>query len=324
MKTRIRFAFLLYCIAALWAATAPATAQAQPSPPDPYPGIGTGPAASCLFDFNNHLRKCEGFPSQAFGSGADQTLLGGFAGTRVWNARDFSADRATVSGPPKPMVLSGHIRSDRLALNTLTKWGLLIARITANPDSLEERRYGIGGPLTAGRNLRNQFFVVIAPYAEKVDPVGDAESREISTWRLYGRAKNGGALVDIGKTGKLRWCKNSHADSVRKRGVQFISCANAHRMAQFERKLQSHPAFRNSPVYSALRTALDTEFLLPALQSLASRDKQAKPTAAWLGTTGILGALLNPSERDEIVQIMDESAVAPAWITCGIGCCSIE
>jgi hypothetical protein len=203
----------------------------------------------------------------------------------------------------------------RMPLRDLRQGSLVVARITgATDDNLVESRYGIGGQLTDG--MDSVFYVVLSPFNQpgRFHKARTRNQITIMTWTLWGTRTSDGALQEI-TTGKLKWCRHSHQTAAGQLQADFLSCTEQMREVEREQDIRRSDRLRQQN-FAALRLALDTVSVL----TLARRENTLPP-ARKLG----LMELLSDAQRASLNETLNVRATfSPGWISCGIGCCSIE
>ena len=164
---------------------------------------------------------------------------------------------------------------------------------------------------------------MVSPYKVKVDAVKDEVSREIGKWSLYGVQTSEGVskFVEIGVRGSFRFCRYSHKAQERYDGAYFQTCASKHRIFAIERKIDVNGARKD------LRGLSVISWLLSQSGTTGLLTSKFSSTASWLAASLDfleVKAKIDASDRVALVEALNQLSDAPAWVTCGVGCCSAD
>ncbi len=244
---------------------------------------------------NTNPRVCPGYlPGDPSNNGNKQLIgdwlsnLDGSAGN--WNSRAEALRQTTVAGVTVNHVAQSITRPRSYALRELKDRGIVVARLQASANSGKiDKRYNVGGAKT--KDMKNSFFFVISD----VDfPVAfpTTSSYPVGRWTLYG-IDNAGKIAEVSR-GKLHYCSPNATHPAGGTSIRFTGCADAHRVSQME----AQPAV--------------TRILHGRTLSKAWTTDRASLTKAFGASAA------------QMVRILDSEDIAPVWVMCGVGCCTME
>lgn len=294
--------------------------------PRDYEHIGEAYEPRCTYSASTS--RCKGDPIDFdFEKDADSASLAQWANAIAFSDSSDAGVRvpASTSGPGVPAQIFS-IRSvadaRSMRLDAPRQRPVVIARIVANPEGETDTKYHIGRGYTDSKGFANTFFIAVSPYKVKLD--GNKESREIGRWRLYGirtvKNKAGKQIRFVSKplqNGSFRWCNHPHPDSLQYYGAQFQTCPVAKSMLAVETQLRTKGILGNASLLSLL---VGTRF---------TANTRAKVTAE---DVNILLERVFPDKAKNITDeqkltiktALNEFDSAPAWVSCGVGCCTAE
>jgi hypothetical protein len=278
-----------------------AVPQSMQGPP---PDIGKSKGSTtCTFD--DSASKCEGYPPASFSEPANwPTIVTWLRRVRTMPTAPISR-RPANPGADATLAAEVVINPERVALRNLTQRGLVLARLIGNADGVLDDFYRIGEPTTAG--MTDTFYVVFEGYSGPPTNAPTARSYKIGTWRLYG-ISNSGTLIDTRRTGKLRWCHMNHPDSDRYLGSRFAFCDRVPDLTRIEAMATLSPQLAGKTLLETLRLRTSLNYFSPLTLDSLSTFRLA----------------LNDDDLETVWRASAEEYFAPAWITCGIGCCSVD
>lgn len=293
-----------------------------------YREVGLGPTGACALA-RTSANRCIGLAPEPFANTPAIRSWLMSLDAQGWGPAVTQQRRVKGTADRYKTVTFEPIRdSERMPLVNLSDKGLVVARLTADPNDEEEPVYGIGGDKTKNKGLRQQFYVVLDAFDSPSLPTKVWGRRQVSiaTWTLYGVTTDGNNLMAV-NTGRLKWCRHGHAGSPRRSVARFIACDRATRVQALERRLRLAPSLQREE-NRALREALDTTSLLSLGSQILTRRTSSAITSDRQGALKVLDAqmstLLSPQDFEDIRLMTVDEAIAPGWITCGIGCCSID
>lgn len=278
---------------------AAAAAAARPHTPPPNP---------CALDWSSDDR-CQGYPEFPLLS-TDANQQGQNAkwirnGNKFPNngGKAFRASNGPGDKWPEHRV-SAVADAQRVDVTRIGTHGLIIARIRIEQDKgLADKRYGITTrPATGGPEFERDFYLAIFDY--KANGGVDMGGIAIATWKILGVTKQNKRLVAIGPSGTFRDCTEPHPPIPVT--ASFRSCVFHDLLAKAATSASlTSPGLKSATVFEQLHT-------------LASKGPSARGEFA-----GALAGLLPDSE---IKRLLDEISgeLAPAWMSCGLGCCTAE
>lgn len=288
---------------------------------------GKGPANACAIgEVTTPGSRCAGLPPAEFG---DTPIIREWVSTLGWTNGIMQLRRIRGdSDRRKPMRISAIADADRIALAGLQNRSIVVARISGDPETDEDVEYGIGGENTRGRNLQSDFYFVVQPFdaptvVRKLKAISQVT---IAKWTLYGLTRDKQALIPV-DSGELKFCRHDHYpdDNSRAAASDFLRCRDAARFLKAEHALL-HDDRLSDPTHSDLRAALTASSLSEIIRVVKPGTAlPASTTAAVRAQRNSLNQLLGASETAALQRRLFEAAeFAPAWITCGLGCCSID
>lgn len=283
-----------------------------------FSSVGMGPNDSCAPATVDATRaRCLGTPPTEFG---DDGAIRQWIGSLRWTAGQPQARKAYDRLDPsktgeKLLTIAAIEDARRVPLRELTRGSLVVARISgATDDGMVDALYGIGGERTD--SLNSEFFVVLSPYQNpgRFRKVASGDRMTIMNWTLWGTRKSDGSLKQV-TSGELKWCRHSHQMATGTLSAEFIRCSEQPAQARLQRDVTGNGRLRTAE-FASLSQALDSVSVL----SLARREA-ALPSEKRLG----LAQLLTSDQYTLVEATITRSAFTSAgWISCGIGCCSIE
>jgi len=228
--------------------------------------------------------------------------------------------RTTVQGTTRETTIQSTLGSSRAAFRRLKEGSLVIGRMDTDPNGDDDPLYGMGRTETTG--YARSFFLVLEsiqiPKREALLALlGKSPSVSLGTYGVYGIDATG-AVKRI-KQGKLKWCAHSHTRSGNADSASFVGCEYALKLQRLDLKVRRN---RRLAEYPSLQKALNDrsihDLLRDAVVAGANVSEQQKQMVAEVD------ALLSAGEAKELKKMLRESPSAPAWITCGTGCCTLE
>lgn len=217
----------------------------------------------------------------------------------------------SLSTPQWPMhTIQSMPNPKKIQLSSMSKHGLVVARIIADPTGPVDARYGIGGMVSAGvEQLSSTFYLVVKNY-NPADEKEGSSSRRVADWSIYhvqGEAKKR-RLKRVGSQGSFYWCRHAHETAQTQRAAQFMTCEGYTELENMQKEGFFAKALASSP--ASLATDADKVRQLPIDQLI--RFVRSMPAA---------GA---DSARIVRAQRLLDSEKSPAWVTCGVGCCTAD
>ncbi len=284
--------------------------------------------SNCTFDAET--TRCSGYSSLRFSdvtNGIDAAkFVATIAGDAYWNTPKLDNVRET-SDANLPARFDLRVIKDAgdMQFSDLGAGVVVMARIDVRaPGGGKDKRYKIGRK--QNQDWGPTFYLVVDGYDQSAtDGANGGIAR--STWRVYGIEKavdgNPAKLVWVpGSIGKFRFCDKQHAPGQRLDGARFQSCPGADASGSVE----------NSPVFAkALGTR--NESLLTAIEGVNAGKKSLlafgnsdvevalRTILASTASGAEISAAVTPSLVASIKKWFGEEPNAPAWMTCGIGCC---
>lgn len=260
----------------------------------PTPGEAAGPWPCAQSDVPvNPSGICIGFPPSAFSSSSGRALgdwlINWDLVGRPWGIPKKKDRRTTQPPTKKSLQIQSIMFPETYALQSLTSRGLVVARLQGNAnDTWISERYNIGGRNTAG--LRNAYYFVVDTFYVG-SPSGPGDSYDIGHWTLYGIVEGTNVLRRVNE-GRLHFCKPpyTHKGSI---SARFSGCADAHFLADLESR----------------------KAIAPTLKGRALSDLSA------VELNGL--SSLTRSELNRLRKILGDEEIAPGWIMCGTGCCTL-
>ncbi len=284
--------------------------------------------ANCTFDAET--TRCSSYSSLTFSdvtNGVDAAkFIATIAGDTYWNTPKLDNVRET-SDQNLPARFDLRVIKDAgyIQFSDLGAGVVVMARIDVRaPGGGKDKRYKIGRK--QNEDWGPTFYLVVDGY-DKSATDGDNGGMARSTWRVYGIQKavggNPAKLVWVpGSIGKFRFCNLQHAPGQRLDGARFQSCPDADASASVE----------NSPVFAKALQARN-ESLLTAIERVnagkisllkfGDRDMEAalRTILASTASEAEISGAVTPSLVASIKKWFADEPEAPAWMTCGIGCC---
>ncbi|MEP6765675.1 MAG: hypothetical protein ABJB66_15270 [Gemmatimonadaceae bacterium] len=219
-------------------------------------------------------------------------------------------------------------------------YGFAFAQIEADPKGSKDSMYGIGE--LAG-SWDNHFYLV-------------QKNFDISFWKHLGLTLNrssapAGSWVVIGieyigkekharlvgkKTGTFRVCRHTHSDRTRAVGAYFINCEQQENAMEIQHSLNSPKArgvsvagIAQVNVFAAISKAIRIKKLKTdssggvvwAQNSTNNKNVSAEAVSEALGS---IFFQLSAKQKQHLLDIVGGYELSPAWMTCGIGCCTAE
>lgn len=192
----------------------------------------------------------------------------------------------------------------RIDMSGIGAHGLIIARIRIEQDKgLPDKRYGITKrPASGGPEFERDFYLAIFNHT----PNGDVQmgGKAVASWQVLGITKQGKQLVAIGTSGKFRDCVEPHPP---------VPLTASFRTCVF------HNLLAKAAANASLKaTGVKSITVFEGLHQLVAKGPTARDEIAR--------ALAGLLPESEIRQILDEISgeLAPAWMSCGLGCCTAE
>jgi hypothetical protein len=273
------------------------------------PGFKKG----CFFDDDNIVTdRCEGYPKRNFDTNETSAAMPKWLRSRGLHDRATSSLREDLDGGRVTRTIRAIKGPENYALRRLKDRGILIAVISGDPVSKKDKRYGIGG-WSATDGYENNFYLVASGVTmdSPVVPV----SRKIATWTLYGIRRN--QLVEV-STGTLRWCEHDHAnmDDLRKLGASFIACRLVPPLAEFVARAKVLDKIGKVSLFESIVAVQRTAGATSTISQL-----DADIVRTWANRYGIAAT---PADIKLLQDVFIDEPFAPAWVVCGIGCCTVE
>ncbi len=308
--------------------------------------------AECTFDLAP-ATKCKGYYPLDFADPANAAQLAAWAdplskeNTNWYDLKDAAGsarfvERILDDEPPtllkkRPKFGLSVISDSRqvpLAKFPTTPGGLILGQFEVKKNQELDMRYGISHARTKDY-VNRKFFIVIDGW--------NPEQRErnkgftFATWRVYGILKGQGndpdRFVRVGSNaGAFRWCTMPHDAADQGTGVRFLSCIGASTVQAVSMDTAVKTILAARPVQQgkSLIDAIEYELNLQKAQPYRVTTEQLSSILkerifAKLPTDG-------PSSFPKLftADIMTTLAGAldlpenPAWLACGIGCCTAD
>jgi len=317
------------------AGTGPALEGVAVAPPS---DVGDSEPLPCILNSNSSL--CRGFRLEGFDNRntaythADWVAkeLNRSGQLHAWRRPSAPTLRTPAQGSdPQPTFTIRIVKSsEKIRLRDMggvSPKELLIARIDVAPGSKIDTRYGIGDM----PGMDTSFYLAVRNFTYKSGDTPDPvrQSYKVAEWKIFGIKKGTAgqrdALVRVGNTGVLRWCEMTHQRNDRKGGARFMTCPNAALVSDIatDSMLANALAARTESTGQALLSAIDFEAKGPKTQTAiqAALNRILYPgNAAEILTRGPL--IQEWSQR--LAKIYADEPGSPAWLTCGIGCCTAD
>ncbi len=297
------------------------TLYAQKTSPGPYANIGNGGegfwALSCRGTFAWRCVGWIGDSLSADDSQNDDVLVERLSNAQ-WEIPSVPTRRKPKDKLPMEQWPVHTIQSmpnpQKIKLSGMSAYGLVVARIIADPTGAVDSRYGIGGLVSLTPNdFSSTFYMVVKDYKPQEEITADS-SRPVATWSMYHVRGPKGArrLVKVGNSGSFRWCRHTHMKEREASAAQFITCTIS---AELD-LLRADASFM-----SFASTAND------ALQSRPDGKAATIPLDRLLTFVKSVPAEKIPEAfrpRILVLRRKLESGENPAWVTCGVGCCTAD
>jgi hypothetical protein len=201
-----------------------------------------------------------------------------------------------------------------------TSTPIVMAKIHASGDvGAWEARYNIKIAPSTSRD----YFLVFDPW-----PTGVTEEKDevlVTAWHLYGINLAQGstkATVFEASSGTYRICTMTHDSYERLDGARFMTCRQANRLSRLRSNAMVSSALKQRG--QSLFQAVGAENAAPSdtveLQRLLKSLLDSRPTA---GGAKVSSQTLTAWTRD-IAETLVDDPNAPAWMTCGVGCCTAD
>lgn len=288
---------------------------------------GKGPPDACsVGEVAGPGAPCEGLPPGPF---ADTPELREWLANVRWTDSVPHLRRVKGGeGRRKEMWVSTIRDAHKVPLTQLRSGTLVAARISGDPEQDEDVEYGIGGENTKNKDLGKDFFVVLQAFEPpgRLSKVKAVRQVTIAKWRLYGMKKDKSQLIVV-DSGSLKFCRHTHYASSMTRSARadFLRCQDVGSELKATHDLLHDPRLQE-PTHKALREALVSASLGEILRAVKPGVAMPATVTAEVRARRLsLDTLLGKTRASQLYRDQDEaSAFAPAWITCGIGCCSID
>lgn len=311
---RIRIVLGLVLLPTVISATCHDDAMLAATADVPYASAGTSSAVwpiRCYFEDGSapFTDNCEGYQrgGSAGKGGNDAASISWLKGLK-WHKEATTVMRKTTGGGYVSQTVRAIVGPTHYAFRDLGTRGLVVARITGDADGPDDAIYGIGASRTKG--WQDDFFLVIEDVQLPQPPVGEKpESYRVARWNLVGIDAN--RKLGVVSYGTTRFCKRMHSDADRKRASRFISCSLMTLLSQ---------AVAGDTALSRIGVdrLLDSLRLLPPVAAATSDSGEFLRRTADAGIRAKVDAMM------VIRRVLREEATDPAWVVCGIGCCTAE
>jgi hypothetical protein len=307
---------------------------AAPAPPDYIDVINAAkPAIPCTLTGPEPLR-CNGYPNPelwAYRTHPDSAKkLAAWAKTRVFVKRKPGAFRK----PTQSLQVAQINDVEKFWLRTLEgaparrlPQVMFVASLSARMNQPPDDDYG-AGKNKDGIPFFREFYIVIDGYTS--DPAGDyvRNSYKAGTFSVYGIGTFQGddgpedRLVLVGtEHRKFRICAAMHSPTVRNEGAQFKSCDAATQLSDLLKV--------NAPLASALAGRSLYQAVAPidrARIGVTSAEAPVREKAL----TEALDAFIQRHHlnaqvlRQPLLTMLLDESTDPAWMPCGVGCCTAD
>lgn len=288
-----------------------ASGSVDPSMQDAYENIGAGdPENPCRFNMDTARCPNDVSKFQWLFKFIQKKQLGGRFDAIPWGTSSPVYKRKPASGTDSAQLSIAPIRdARRMFLKDNNRWldVAVVAVLTVAQNSPEDALFGIGGSAT--ENYQNRFFLVTSRFSPTVDSK-DSVSRRIGKWMIFGTTKDG-KLRKLPKEGAFRWCAKGHAPDDYPTGASFSTCPTDVAMAAIAERAD-------------VKNALNGQLLLSAIsERLRAADERSVLQALTTGRL-VQGVMFSTNEVDTMLKAYRDTFDAPAWLTCGVGCCVAE
>jgi hypothetical protein len=269
--------------------------------------------------------RCAGVPPNnwSFRNAKDSLNLGRWIQndlSKYWNKEPAFTARTPRSGSLKPfLALAVLADASKVKLNGLGNQQIVMARIRARDvGGAIDDRYGI----SYTPDMTEFFYIVFngwqqGPTQELPRRVRSADYL-IGSWTVYGVRKHADATYAVvaGESGTFGLCVHPHDAADKKDGARFTSCIGAEQTYQMQRNDVVRDALQGRPLFQALAEASK-----PKLLNAISID------TAFQRLVGPAHSVAKPPFKTFLAQIrsiLADEPNAPAWMTCGGGCCTAD
>lgn len=301
---------------------------ATASPSTHATSIGVGTAPICAFSMGSG--KCIGYSELDFTVPTNAKALADFIDgikNSQWNKAKERNKRKT-NDPSQFGEVDIRVIEDskHVQLKDLARGGVVMARLDVRSMPAEEARYGITKEHV--KTYGKQFYIVV-DLVQDNPSVPTNGGLPLGRWRIYGVTKaTPHRLEQVGtKEGINRYCLDAHTPQQQLDGARFQTCPGASYLAGIERiKVISRALKDRESLLSAIErvnTEVDKE--RKPLHQFTSQDvKLALEAIVGPGATSELESALTGDDIEKIRKILEDFPTDPAWMTCGIGCCTAD
>jgi len=215
---------------------------------------------------------------------------------------------------PKTMLRVAMLEdAAKVKLNELGNRSILMGRIRAiRANAAKDFLYGIDKE----GSVDGTYYMV---YEGWTGATAGPSDWTIGRYSLYGMnpSSSGKPTPYVARSGTMRLCKMNHSDDEKKYGPSFMTCPGADRAKRIQNDSAVAKALAGRSLLDFLRDRVatrDSTAVEKSLRELLGLKMIAMdPASAALGTwSAALSVLLQNEES------------APAWMTCGIGCCTAD
>jgi hypothetical protein len=278
---------------------------------DAYKLIGTGdPTNPCYFNVGaarcpNDISKVQWlfkhFRKKQLGSVFESVTWGTYS-PMIKRKAAFGNDSARLSIAPMASARRMFLKGNDGWLDVA-----VVAILTVDPTGPTDALFGIGGAATA--DFQNRFFLVSSKFSPTVDST-DGVSRRIGKWMIFGITKEG-KLKKLPKEGSFRWCATGHDPADYPTGANFVRCPDDADLAKIAKRPE-------------VRQELNGRLLLSAVTARVQATGEKNVRDALQAGRLLVGVSFTESETQTIEKALRDTYDAPAWLTCGVGCCVAE
>ena len=317
--------------------------------PDPYKNIGEGRfTKDCTPPGASFTTKCQNIPrvdllQLSTASERTQAALWIQSRDRKWGPQSATSYRSNG----QEFKIESNKVLKWVALKKINAWNpnmIVVARISADSTGPTDARYNIG--MQPGYTMSKYFYMAVREY-DISDVTEKLSSRKVSMWSTYGIATPNGStepqLVLLAQ-GVFRWCAMEHWTADDESYAEFINCEAAraiqlletppvHTILKGRSLLKTFVAEIDSVTRAGTDTVERTRKNSVARRSVSATQARVSLSPAILtlytravGTAeGTLGFALGAESVAQLFQFVSKLDLgAPAWVTCGGGCCIAE
>ena len=281
----------------------------------------------CLMNYGTN-QTCPGFPPTEIKDevGNDRRLASWVRNKATYKNWVGEIDRKPAYGTVDPKFKIRAIeKGENVLLAGLSQYGFVFAHIDADPDGPQDKRYGIGLPQKGmpQYQLGRDFYIVVDSFKLPVPSRWSKPNNvKFARWRVFGvDIGNNNRFVQVGNTGSFRFCYPAHSEQETMEGSFFVSCKLYTRLDNVQKQLRNKSKI---PASFSLLGLLQAFYAQQGAQIQLGVSKSSRTILIDTYISRML-PLLDAAEIGQVVEvyntIIEDAPDAPAWMTCGVGCC---